>query len=253
LLEQYWDCLHPQLDPDDDFDPTIRFNALAVLGTPGGLLNPLLDAPLVCVRGIGCFSLRDHEIATGKRQAPEGMTEPPTESLIEAAFLQAAPESLEETAQATASARQTLASLRQLLQDKALQPDEVPDFDRLAKALHEADRLLQDMLARRRGSVPAGETEKATLETASGDAASDLPAAASVVASPQGIRNRDDVVRMLDAICEFYERNEPSSPVPLLMRRARRLVHMDFVSIVRDLVPDAIRQVEELMGPEEES
>ena len=60
------------------------------------------------------------------------------------------------------------------------------------------------------------------------------------------------MIRMLDAICEFYERNEPASPVPLLMRRARRLVHMDFLAIIRDLVPDAARQVEELMGTEEE-
>lgn len=252
LLERYWDCLHPQLDPDDDFDPTIRFNALAVLGTPAGLLTPLLDAPLVCARGIGCFSLRDHEIATGKRQAPEGMTEPPTESLVEAAFLQATPESLEETIQAATSAREALSAIQQLLQEKAPHPDELPDFDRLAKALHEAGRLLQEMIARRQGGSISADTDALpTGDTSDGEA---LPAGgqAAAVAAPQGIRNRDDVVRMLDAICEFYERNEPASPVPLLMRRARRLVHMDFLAIIRDLVPDAARQVEELMGTEEE-
>ncbi len=252
LLQRYWDCLHPQLDPDDDFDPTIRFNALAVLGTSAGLLTPLLDAPLVCARGIGCFSLRDHEIATGKRQAPEGMAEPPTESLIEAAFLQATPESLEETAQATRSAREALSDIQQLLQEKAPHPDALPDFDRLVKALHEADRLLQEMLTRRRGDTPIEATEGALPESASDTTVPEAQAAISAVAAPQGIRNRDDVVRMLDAICEFYERNEPASPVPLLMRRARRLVHMDFLAIIRDLVPDAARQVEELMGTEEE-
>ena len=34
LLLQHWDHLHPQLDPDDQNDPTLRMNALAAPGEP---------------------------------------------------------------------------------------------------------------------------------------------------------------------------------------------------------------------------
>jgi len=40
LLEQHWSTVHPQLDPDDDNDPTMRITALAALSTPMVLLKP---------------------------------------------------------------------------------------------------------------------------------------------------------------------------------------------------------------------
>jgi type VI secretion system protein ImpA len=52
------------------------------------------------------------------------------------------------------------------------------------------------------------------------------------------INGRDDVMRSLDRICHYYARHEPSSPVPLLLQRAKRLVTMGFDEIVQDLAPD---------------
>ena len=56
-------------------------------------------------------------------------------------------------------------------------------------------------------------------------------------AAPSQIASRDDVVRAIDRICDYYSRYEPSSPVPLLLKRARRLATGSFVDIVRDLAP----------------
>jgi type VI secretion system protein ImpA len=55
---------------------------------------------------------------------------------------------------------------------------------------------------------------------------------------------------MLDRICDYYSRNEPSSPVPLLLRRARSLVTKDFMGIMQDLAPAAIAQIEAIRGSE---
>jgi type VI secretion system protein ImpA len=65
------------------------------------------------------------------------------------------------------------------------------------------------------------------------------------------INSTGDVVRALEAICEFYERHEPSSPIPLLLKRTRRLVSKSFLDIVRDLVPEAVAHVEALQGKQE--
>jgi type VI secretion system protein ImpA len=63
-----------------------------------------------------------------------------------------------------------------------------------------------------------------------------------------GIKSRDDVLKALNAISAYYEKFEPSSPIPLFMARCKRLVTMGFVDIVRDLVPDALAQVDVLRG-----
>ena len=41
LLERFWDTIHPQLDADDDNDPTMRLNALAPLGDRAAALAAL--------------------------------------------------------------------------------------------------------------------------------------------------------------------------------------------------------------------
>ncbi len=64
------------------------------------------------------------------------------------------------------------------------------------------------------------------------------------------IDSREDVVRQLDRLCEYYRRHEPSSPVPMLLRRAKRLVSKDFMEIVRDLTPGGVAEAELLGGIE---
>ena len=66
--------------------------------------------------------------------------------------------------------------------------------------------------------------------------------------APGSIATRDDVVRTIDKLCEWIERNEPSNPAPLFLRRGQRLMTMSFVDIVKDLMPDGLDQLEKLAG-----
>jgi type VI secretion system protein ImpA len=65
------------------------------------------------------------------------------------------------------------------------------------------------------------------------------------------IKSRQDVVRVLGQICEYYAQNEPSSPVPILLRRAQRLVSMSFLDIVRELAPAGMSEIETIRGPQD--
>jgi type VI secretion system protein ImpA len=56
------------------------------------------------------------------------------------------------------------------------------------------------------------------------------------------------VVRLLECICAYYEKYEPSSPVPLLLTRAKRLVSKNFIDALRDIAPDAVAQAEAVRG-----
>jgi type VI secretion system protein ImpA len=70
-----------------------------------------------------------------------------------------------------------------------------------------------------------------------------------VVVADGPVGSRHDVVSALEAICRFYRTHEPSSPIPLLLERARRLVDKSFVELVEDLTPDGLGQLHLLRGP----
>jgi len=57
---------------------------------------------------------------------------------------------------------------------------------------------------------------------------------------PDAIQTREDVVRMLDRLIGWYASNEPASPVPLLLGRAKGWVTMDFLAVLQDIAPSAV-------------
>lgn len=69
-----------------------------------------------------------------------------------------------------------------------------------------------------------------------------------VPAIPGEIHSREDVVRMLEKICEFIERTEPANPAPLFIRRGQRLMTKNFVEIIQDLAPDSLNQIKQITG-----
>ncbi len=83
----------------------------------------------------------------------------------------------------------------------------------------------------------------------SSEVVNEVPGAqASAQSLPNAINNQEDVIRVLDMACEYFKRHEPSSPVPLLLQRAKRLVAKDFLEILRDLTPAGVTQAEEISG-----
>ncbi len=103
-VERYWATVHPQLDPDDGNDPTLRVNTLVSLCDADTTLRMLKRAPLVSSRALGRFSMFDWAIAHGEFPAPAGMESPPTTASIEAAFRDADVEELKATQAAVVAA-----------------------------------------------------------------------------------------------------------------------------------------------------
>jgi type VI secretion system protein ImpA len=58
---------------------------------------------------------------------------------------------------------------------------------------------------------------------------------------------------MLDLICKYYKDVEPTSPVPMLLNRAKYLVTADFMQIIQNLLPDGLTQLEQIKGPDPEA
>jgi type VI secretion system protein ImpA len=54
-------------------------------------------------------------------------------------------------------------------------------------------------------------------------------------------------------ILDYYQEFEPSSPIPILINRSKKLVHSDFLDIVKDIFPEALEQIKTLGGFTEEA
>jgi type VI secretion system protein ImpA len=89
-------------------------------------------------------------------------------------------------------------------------------------------------------------------EAAGGAADAKNAAAAAAEAGPSiaeaAIESRDDAIRALGRICAWIERNEPASPAPIFIRRSQELLKKSFIEIIRDLLPDNVKQIEHFAG-----
>ena len=106
-----------------------------------------------------------------------------------------------------------------------------PSFDPLSAQLVKMDKVLRAQLAAR----PDGNGAMA----ADGEPGT---AAAPGSASLGVIRTRQDAIRALDAVAAFFKQTEPSSPIPLFLERAKRLVSKDFLEVLADIAPEAVAQ-----------
>jgi type VI secretion system protein ImpA len=104
------------------------------------------------------------------------------------------------------------------------------------------DRVLADKVVTTEGQAKLPEH---------GDAVTAVGSPASAIAAG-AMRSRDDAIRLLDMVCQYLERNEPTNPAPLLIRRAKRLMTMDFMEIIRDLAPDGLTQIQTIAGLDKE-
>jgi len=147
------------------------------------------------------------------------------------------------------SARASLAKIENTLTGR-VGPARALDFGPLARLLGRIGEFVAARIAvldpepGGRGSA----METSSSEEGAGSGPATQRAAAAGPAKPQGIASARDVSDALDAICAYYAACEPSSPVPVLLQRARRLVGKSFMEIIEDVAPDGAHQFRHLGG-----
>lgn len=222
-VETYWDGVYPLLDED----AIARRNALNCFADPMAVVDRVWRIPLVTSRQHGRFSLRDIELATG--QAPVAATDTkPDEAPILAAFGEMPLEELSALEQTVSNGIGALNTIDAKMRSEG-GPEVAPDFDPLTAHLVRMKRVLRGHLDARAGVATAGD------ESAAGTAAA---GGATYALGP--IKSRQDAIRALDAVADYFRHNEPSSPIPLLVDRAKRLVSKDFLEVLADIAPDAL-------------
>ncbi len=247
LLTIYWEPVFPQLDAEDNNDPTERLMSLSPLYTPMAtfgdklrFLDRLQEAPLCESRLVGSFSLRDIAIAGGKialtaDEEKSGRAKP-TMDLIEGAFQDTDKEVLETLATAAEEAQASAEAIDKIFNDK-LGNSKGPNFEPIRTLLKDAGSQI-----RRRIPGPDGVVSPSDPATST----SSGPAAPSIAGT---VNSTGDAVRAMERIITYYEKAEPSSPVPIIINCARLMANRNFLDIVGVLDPAAIDILKRISTP----
>lgn len=238
LLERAWEHVHPQPDPEDPNDQMMRMNVLMALADAETLGRDIRRAIFMTTRVGGAISVRQVEVAIGAVERATSDDEPVARSQLEGMLREAAAEGL------TNGARDALAALErvsEVLKQKVDVQQRV-DLKALAARLRPLAAFFDQV-------APGAAGENAMDEAGQSEAQGTDSVA---VAAPGEIRGRQDVVLILDRVCEFLERSEPTNPAPLLIRRAQRLMTMSFVDILRDVAPEGVASISKIAGLPEE-
>ncbi len=242
VLDRYWDKVYPLLDDEDDDDPTMRVNALRGLASPDAVLRAVKRAALTDSRAMGRWSIRDISVAEGEVPKPANMETAPDTATISAAFQDTDPDTMTAIREAISNSREHLKNINAILDDKV--GSYGPDLSELDKLLFKAQGAINKVLGGEEADMPGndGKTDQtaSAAPTAQGGAINGT------------INSTDDVTRMIDRICEYYARSEPSSPVPMILQRARKLVAADFMTIMEDIASNGMEQVRTISGIRED-
>lgn len=236
LTRDYWDAVHPRLDPTDANDPTQRLNIIGTIKLPRGLptdwmlvMNHLYEVPLAGGSGrVITLAVVDEARRQGGTSGPESMSQSTVETVIRAT------PAVE--LQATLAVVKELKVLVELL-DQTL-------TEKVGTQFAESFGELTSTLARMIDVIEPFSQGAAETDAEGGQSADDVAQSAkgeSGGASSDGgggggpLRSRDDIVRQLELMCAFLEKTEPSSPVPLILRRAQKMIGMNFLQVMNEL------------------
>ncbi len=237
FAENFWDTLHPQLDADDNNDPTMRTNALAALWDHEMLLKDLREAK---VGGTGAATLRVKDIEAhfsksySSNEAANFSIDQVQATLTE--LIESTPQSFEATETSLGLVKQLQACINDKVGSQAA--IDLAPLQSIVYALNQATQAVK-------GVTTSGDGEDLSGESASG--------LGGTAGTGGALKTRDDAVRLLSQVITFLEKTEPGNPAPLLIKRAQRLIGMNFIDIINDLAPDALNTVQNIAGRSDES
>ncbi len=239
-IETFWDSLFPALDPDDDNDPTERINILMALCDFEIMLKPVSCIPVVESRALGRFSLLD--IRRSEDTDSEEDEERVAPATIAAAFKDAELDALQRNADALKTCAEKIDQIENQVTER-VGVENAASFAPFRDLIKEIQDILTEQISERGGGDATDGAQAETSHGVTGEEGQKLRGE---------IRTSQDVIHAIEKICDYYRKNEPSSPVPILLERAKRLVNMDFLSIVKDLASEGVSQVETFIGAPED-
>jgi type VI secretion system protein ImpA len=226
-LQAWPEAIHPQLVVEGEIDPAVRANALAALADPEGLLGDVREI-MVTSNTAMRLGVRDVERAFAVPRLTNVLTEDAVTQQLSALRQAAAGDArapVHQLAKAALEAHAIDAWSRQHLGDDA------PTLEPLLRVL---DLFVAAETEPELEPEPVYEATVTDATTSPSNPHASHPAMPWTACGP--VTTRDDVLRSIRAAREWFEMNEPSSPVAVLLKQAERMVGKRF-SQVADSIP----------------
>lgn len=243
LLERYWDPGFPQPDEDGMDIRAAPLGGLSGDGVDGTLMQPLRRMALFRRPDGRSVGLHLWKIAEDTEAIPnEGdnkkrrkarydagvpeMKALENEARVDAAFLR-------RNAQLAIRARRVWEALGTRMDARF--GDLAPNTRRVAEALE----WMQEIATRLIGPV---QEEAAPVASAEAEevlaVVDDGPAGGGAVAAPRALRTREDAIRQLEELADYFRKTEPHSPLPYTLDDAVRRARMPLPDLLAEVLPD---------------
>jgi type VI secretion system protein ImpA len=237
-LETFWPIVYPLIDED----AMMRRNALNCFADHVGVVDALRRAALVKNPQMGSLSLRDIELPTAQGSL-DAEARKSTEARIAATFAASTLEQLTRTLQEVEAAIGAVRRIEVAMVLKAKEGVEAsPTLEPLSNVLVRIQRVMRERMAAHPKAT------QVPIPVLTVPPAGPTPTSEVATMSVTSIRSREDAVRALDAVASFFRHSEPSSPIPLFIERAKRLVAKDFLQVLADVAPDGVSQAKLVSG-----
>lgn len=249
IVTTFWGSLYPQLDPDDDNDPTARVNAVMALASPS-FIRSVEKLPLLSLPVLGSVSWNDI------KPKPNEASGQAASGAVLAIVNQSKPDVVAAQHQAAAAAHQASLSIERFITQQ-VGAASAPNLEPLQELLKKIEAQLGKWAESRKPKAEALPADEPEASEDAGDDAAAGPRAATAVRRrtvPSGggfsgsVGSREEVLVAIDAILDYYRECEPSSPLPLLLMRARRLAGLSFMEILQDICPEGLPRARSLVG-----
>ena len=225
LFETYWDQMHPLLE---EYGFQGRKGPCESLVSIGEFIGPLRRVVLIEHPRLGSFTCDDLERFAAEGDSAENY------GMFRAAIADLDQEEAAVAMQRLQDIRDSIVRIDKVLVEKA-DGDTGTNFALAYQTIDSVRRAYAQAVGI---DAPAGEGDGSDGDAGQSNASGDSSGGGA--GAPGQVRNRSDVVRAIDAIVDYYSRQEPGSPIPVALSRIRGWVNMDFMSILNDISPNGI-------------
>lgn len=239
LVTAFWDDgLFPAEDEDGIETRVAPLTALNGLDGRGTLIQPIKMAPLTGDQEPGPVAFWQYEqaLALSKSTDAGNVDEQISEGaysldMVRRAFTQTPGPALQSMYNSIGAASDAYRALNAVMADKA--GEEAPPSSNITDLLDELQRAMRSF-APHLGEV-AGEDEGGA--EVDGEGASDAAGGTSKNAKG-AVETREDALRKLSEIADFFERTEPTSIIPLTLRDLVRRSRLPITELLQELLHD---------------
>lgn len=246
LIQTFWEGLHPGLDEGEIVLP-IRAKPLNWLALPNGFLRAVRAVPFATGNPERPLSLADLEMSERVDQA-QMQDQASFQELTEAghvtgeAWRMALSNTPRDELQACFDALQeSVTELAELtaLCDERFGDDDAPRLLGLSQVFDEIAERIEPLVRPEEAALEEGAVEGGEVAAGGGP---------TIAAGP--IASRQDALRTLGLVADFFRRTEPHTPITYLVQRAVRWGNMPLEELLKEVVKNdqALEHIWETLG-----